>query len=96
MGDPDQGPLLERVHVLRVGDQHEGLQRDRACKCQQFKDVALAVAEPVEACLHDVPDLSGQGDGAVAQEPYAVLAYQCAQLDLLPEKAQWNYRSGLI
>ena len=49
--------------------EHEGLQRDRAGECQQFKDVALAGAEPVQACLHDVPDLAGQGDGAVAQEP---------------------------
>ena len=59
MGDPDQGPLLERVHILRVGDEHEGLQRDCPGEGQQFKDVALAVAEPVEAGLHDIPDLTG-------------------------------------
>ena len=84
MRDPDQGAFLERVHVLGVGDEHERLQRDGAGEGQQFKDVALAGAEPVEAGLHDVPDLTGQGDGAVAQEPHAVLAEHGTQLDLFP------------
>ena len=42
MADMDQGPFLQGIHVLRVEDAHERLQRNGAGEGQKLKNVALA------------------------------------------------------